>query len=163
MSFGYQIEGDLSYRDNELSYLKKTLNDYIWKDWEEVAVKTWILLLYAHWEWFCKKTSNTYIKAIKKAWITIDKVNSKFLINHFLEKNFNFLNYIKAFIVKSILGRFIKIKYLNISISTENNLKYTTFKNQILEKICINQREIETQFNNIMPKTELSKLDFFEK
>ncbi len=163
MNFEYQIENDLSYRDNELSYLKKSLNDYVWKDWETVAIKTGILLLYAHWEWFCKKTSNTYIKAIQKSWITIDKINHNFLVNHFLERNFSIWNYIKTFIVKRFLGRFIKVKYLRIIINTENNLKYTTFKNQILKKVCIDQWEIEKQFQDISSKAELSKLDFFDK
>lgn len=73
--FDDYINNDLAWRKMEISQLFRILNDSENKD---VVSKSMVLLLYAHWEGFIKKSSKQYLKYVKEK-----KVKLKFLTMNF--------------------------------------------------------------------------------
>jgi hypothetical protein len=132
MNYGKLIEDDRLYRNNELSFLKDIILSYKNKEGGETLIRSGILLLYAHWEGFCKESSKKYIKYIQNSKIPIEKISKDILINNI----FNSINgKIRAWTFKKIFGSAVTTQDLIINIDTENNLKYSTMKNKILSKI----------------------------
>lgn len=70
-----EIEVDLAWRKMEISNLFKIMND---SDAKEVVMKSMVLLLYAHWEGFIKRTSKLYLKYVSEL-----KVKNKLLTVNF--------------------------------------------------------------------------------
>lgn len=58
-----EIESDLAWRKMEISHLFKIMNNTEIKD---VIIKSMVLLLYAHWEGFIKRTSKLYLKYVSE-------------------------------------------------------------------------------------------------
>ena len=58
-----EIELDLAWRKIEISHLFKIMNNAETKD---VVIKSMVLLLYAHWEGFIKRTSKLYLKYVSE-------------------------------------------------------------------------------------------------
>ena len=58
-----EIEADLAWRKMEISHLFKIMSD---AEIKEVVMKSMVLLLYAHWEGFIKRTSKLYLKYVSE-------------------------------------------------------------------------------------------------
>ncbi|WP_423214618.1 MAE_28990/MAE_18760 family HEPN-like nuclease [Streptococcus equinus] len=58
-----EIESDLAWRKVEIAHLFKIMSD---AETKEVVMKSMILLLYAHWEGFIKRTSKLYLKYVSE-------------------------------------------------------------------------------------------------
>ena len=69
------LEDDLAWRKTEISKLIRVLNDAIAKD---VVLKSVILLLYAHWEGFIKKSTKYYLKYISERKVKIKSLTLNF-------------------------------------------------------------------------------------
>jgi len=162
MNYSKKIEDDRSYRNNELSFLKDTIFYYKNKEWEKTLIRSGILLLYAHWEWFCKTNSEIYVKYLKECNLSIEKVSKEILVNNIFNNN-KINKSLQIWTIKHIFGKNITTKDLIIKIDTEDNLKYSTIKERILPKIWIDQKKIEEKFRNNLSATDLSKLDFIDK
>ena len=160
MNYSKLIEDDRLYRNNELSFLKNIILSYKNKEGGETLIRSGILLLYAHWEGFCKESSKKYIKYIQNSKIPIEKISKDILINNI----FNSINgKIRAWTFKKIFGSAVTTQDLIINIDTENNLKYSTMKNKILSKIWIDQKEIEKVFWTNLLQTSFSQLSFVKR
>ncbi|MFC5044418.1 MAE_28990/MAE_18760 family HEPN-like nuclease [Aquimarina hainanensis] len=134
------MDTDLAWRKKEISellLLAKTSN-------KEVLLKSLILLLYAHWEGYIKKSSKLYIKYVSEEKIKINDLSSNFTaivlksqISRCIEESdsltlANELSFINGYL-KKINKRFkIKIdpdKDLDKDIiDTQSNLKPKVFK-----------------------------------
>ncbi|MFD2592088.1 MAE_28990/MAE_18760 family HEPN-like nuclease [Aquimarina hainanensis] len=138
--FENYLDTDLAWRKKEISellLLAKTSN-------KEVLLKSLILLLYAHWEGYIKKSSKLYIKYVSEEKIKINDLSSNFTaivlksqISRCIEESdsltlANELSFINGYL-KKINKRFkIKIdpdKDLDKDIiDTQSNLKPKVFK-----------------------------------
>lgn len=69
------LEKDLAWRKMEISQLFRILNTAESKD---IVCKSMILLLYAHWEGFIKKSSKCYLKYVSDKNIKVQKLTRNF-------------------------------------------------------------------------------------
>lgn len=69
------LEADLAWRKAEISQLFRILNDVEAKD---VVLKSIILLLYAHWEGYIKKSSKHYLKYVSEQKVKIKDLTLNF-------------------------------------------------------------------------------------
>jgi hypothetical protein len=134
MNYSKTIEDDRLYRNNELSFLKDTILYYKDKEGEKTLIRSGVLLLYAHWEGFCKYNSKVYVKYLNNYPIPIEKISKKILINNIFNNN-KISNQIQVWTIKNVFGKIITTKDLIIKIDAEDNLKYSTMKEKILPKI----------------------------
>lgn len=70
-----------SFLDDDLSWRKKEISDLflVTKDIEyEAVLKAVILLLYAHWEGYIKKSSKLYLKYVSEKKITLNQLSRNF-------------------------------------------------------------------------------------
>ena len=69
------LEADLAWRKTEISQLFRILNDVEAKD---VVLKSIVLLLYAHWEGYIKKSSKYYLKYVSEQKVKIKNLTLNF-------------------------------------------------------------------------------------
>lgn len=151
-----EIESDLAWRKMEIAHLFKIMND---AETKEVVIKSMVLLLYAHWEGFIKRTSKLYLKyvselKVKNRDLTLNfqalmlKKFAKECINNDgmnLQKEFDFMNK-----QNKIENKPFKIKvdpnneFDEDIINTQHNLKSKVLKN-IVQIVGI-------RYNNVMQK-----------
>lgn len=72
--FDDELDSDMSWRKKEISVLYMLAQK---KD-DEVLLKSLILLIYAHWEGFIKRSSKIYLKYISDKNIKIDRLENNF-------------------------------------------------------------------------------------
>ena len=71
------LEADLAWRKTEISQLFRILNDVEAKD---VVLKSIVLLLYAHWEGYIKKSSKYYLKYVSEQKVKIKNLTLNFIV-----------------------------------------------------------------------------------
>ncbi len=73
--FEEYLDGDLSWRKIEISDLLLLAKE---KE-KDVLLKSLILLIYAHWEGYIKKSSKLYLKYVKELNLQVDKLSPNFM------------------------------------------------------------------------------------
>lgn len=146
MDFSRDISKLLKDRVTELSYVYTNILDYNWKDWEITTIRSWIVMLYSHWEWFVKNSWEIIKKNIKNLSIPLCNVKDWFIKNNFIGKNHTPYLYVKIIASKIIFKANILLWDIPIKFSTEDNLTYPLFKKEFLESLCINNDKIAYAF-----------------
>ena len=72
-------ESNLRLRLNEILFLRGIINNYKNTDSESTTIRSWIVMLYAHWEWFIKDIASKYIDEIKDLDLSINLLLPWFL------------------------------------------------------------------------------------
>lgn len=86
-----ELEKDYSWRIIELSNLKSIIEENPIPKKKDVLLKSGIVMLYAHWEGFIKKASDTYYKYVISQNYTLEKYSACF-ISIFLKKELDELS-----------------------------------------------------------------------
>lgn len=135
------LDEDLGWRKKEISELflltKNTEN--------EVVLKSVILLLYAHWEGYIKKSSKLYLKYVSEQKVALNQLSSNFMatvmksnINQCLETtNSLTLSNEIAFITKYIKLEGKKFK-LNIDVDNDQDKSVINTKSNLNPKVLKN-------------------------
>ena len=152
------MDEDLSWRKKEISSLMFIAKG---NEKEEVLLKSIILLLYAHWEGYIKKSSKLYIKYISERKITLGKLCNNFkavALKLNIKECLNTAESMSLFHEIAFMDKFDKMesKSFKININVDNdfetdiidtqaNLKPKVFKN-IISILGLNYKKaIETR------------------
>lgn len=128
-----EIEVDLAWRKIEISHLFIIMNNV---ETKEVVIKSMVLLLYAHWEGFIKRTSKLYLKYVSEL-----KVRNKELTVNF-----------QALMLKKFARECIDKDGLNLQkefdfINKQNKIEDRPFKIHIDPNNEFDEDVINTQHN----------------
>lgn len=145
------LEEDLGWRKKELSSLILIAEQH--KD--EVILKAIILLLYAHWEGYIKKSSKLYLKYISEARLSLGDLTDNFKavsLKNIISQCFNSIDSLTLENELTVINTFAKEKqrkfkinidvdndFDNTFINTQSNLNPKIFKN-LLSIIGLNYK-----------------------
>jgi len=73
--FRFQLERDLTWRQEEMRLLRNQINHLKTKKDKKIYCKSLVVMLYAHFEGFCKTAFLTYVDVINNEGINLSKVN----------------------------------------------------------------------------------------
>ena len=128
-----EIVSDLAWRKLEIAHLFKIMND---AETKEVIMKTMVLLLYAHWEGFIKRTSKLYLKYVAEL-----KVKNKDLTINF--QGLMLKNFAKECIEKDGLNLQKEFDFMN----KQNKIENKPFKIKVDPNNEFDEDIINTQHN----------------
>lgn len=118
--FNEQLDIELSWRKREISSLLLLAE----ANENRIILKSFILLLYAHWEGYIKKSSKLYLKYISDFDVTLDKLPSNF----------------SAITLKGLISECIKSEE---SLTLGNEISFMNkYKEKIGEKFHITDRDL---------------------
>lgn len=152
--FEEYLERDLAWRKMEISQLFQILNESKSK---QIVFKSIILLLYAHWEGFIKKSSKYYLKYVSEKKIKIKELTLNFkaiVLKDYASKcingeGLNLSNEI-ALIKKQEHMEEKKFK-INVNIDDDLDTDIINTKHNLNSKVLRNITEIiGTRYNNAM-------------
>lgn len=131
--FENEIESDLAWRKVEIAHLFKIMSD---AETKEVVMKSMVLLLYAHWEGFIKRTSKLYLKYVSE-----QKVKNKDLTMNF--QALMLKNFAKECIEKDGMNLQKEFDFMN----KQNKIENKPFKIKVDPNNEFDEDIINTQHN----------------
>ncbi len=162
-----KISDEAYKRILEISYIHDLVLEKKWIDWEWTLIRSSIMILYSHLEGYFKESCEWYLNEIKRT--PIINLNSQIIIHAISTKGWFLWNWIKAtinsikcYLISRIINKNILFQEIKFKINTEDNLKYSLFK-QILNSIWFKQDILFKTFKENIWITELGKSDLIEK
>lgn len=163
-SFEEILDEKLSIRKKELSTLKNII-DLSNDSEKEVLIKSWILFLYSHWEWFIKDSTSLYIRKIQETKYNINDLKVCFLKSIFFPDKTK-KNHFITLLYKVVTKQFSNLENIDNEIDTSHNLNYWIFQDNILKRIWfeinILKKDFETSIIKSYGKEYLQKLFILE-
>lgn len=163
-SFEEILDEKLSIRKKELSSIKNIIDLSNDND-KEALIKSWILFLYSHWEWFIKDSTSLYITKIQETKYNINDLKLCFLKNIFFPDKIK-KNHFTTLLYKVVTKQILNLENIDNEIDTNHNLNYWIFQDNILKRIWFEinllKNDFETSILKSYGKEYLQKLFILE-
>lgn len=150
-TFDEDLDAEISWRKFELSnlfLLVKTATE----DAQQICIRMFIVMLYAHWEGFIKHATQKYFKHINKLNLTASQLNCKFARQMFSSKLPQLIDAKKNRFFYEIYNNFLssqkKVCKLQEKVDTKSNLTKEIFED-ILLLVDIDNINYSTKLNFI--------------
>ena len=148
--FRAQLERDLSWRQNEMRILRNQINHIKTEDDKRIYCKSLLVMLYSHFEGFCKESFLSYINVINNEGANLSEVNEYIAVasleDVFLavcdpNKHCDFFNiyepnnYKKFFRYVHLVSRFDQLFELQVSIPDSLINAEANLRPKVIERI----------------------------
>jgi hypothetical protein len=163
MTFNSKLSRELTSRFTELTYIQKTIYDYKWMPWEKTIIRSWVVMLYSHWEWFIISSWEQIKNELKSLRILISKCKWDIIKENFFWEKLSLTTCIRISVFRFLFSNSLYIHELPFKFISEDNLKYSLFKNYFITKLCINITEFESIFDSLIKASSTFPTEFLDK